>query len=74
MIQLLFGKLFQDLRKKEGMKYTDISEKTGLDRMTLWRLSKAKTQDDFNATLKLVNQVCMTLGVGLNEIIRFKRK
>lgn len=74
MIQLLFGKLFEELRDKKGLKYTDISDKTGLDRMTLWRLSKAKTHDDFNATLKIIDRICMTFGVGLNKVIRFKRK
>ena len=74
MIEYLFDKLFLRVKEERGLSIDDISEKTGINRATLYRLAKERSAADYNISLQYVDRICVALRASLDQVIRFKRK
>lgn len=59
--------------RKSGKTYRAIAEASGLDLSTLVRLAQAKTDRDYNATLRTIDALCRVLGCRPERVMRYKK-
>ena len=77
MIHYTFGEFIKTLKAKKKLSTADIIKTlthSGVDRATYFRLVKAKGLSDFNATLQLIDRICMGLGIKTENVFKYKAK
>lgn len=75
MIRYTFGEFIEKLKGKKKLSTADIIKllaDSGVDRATYFRLAKAKGLSDFNATLKLIDRICLGLDVKPDSVFEYK--
>lgn len=59
------GYRIREIRESKGMSQTELSEKSGVSRATIWKL---ETDDKAVTMISTLQNIAAALGVSLNEI------
>ncbi len=65
---VLIGKRLHELRKKNGLSQQELSYRTGIEKPSIRRLEKGRT----NPTLKTLLKICTGLGITLPSLFQFE--
>lgn len=64
----------KNIMEKQGLSARKLAERANIGVNTAALLVKAESVDDYNATLSVIDRVCLALDVDLNEILKYQKR